>query len=174
MNDPTPALDLLAADGPHQNNADRLMQFGRFVGSWVLEASFFGVDGTEEETTAEWHWIWILGGRAIQDVLVFPAKSSAPPADGYRYGTTLRVLDESDNVWRVVWVAPQTGTVFKLSGAFSDDGGVVLVGDPHDGEPTKWVFSGVTPETFLWEGYVKDDQDSDWRLIQRMTAQRTA
>ena len=104
---------------------------------------------------------------------MFPARSPVPPADEYRYGTSLRVFDVSAQIWKIVWVAPQTGTVYKLSGSFYDDGGVVLHGDPHDGEPTRWVFSEVTPGAFLWEGFVKDGPDSGWRLIQRMAAHRT-
>ena len=42
------------------------------------------------------------------------------------------------------------------------------------GSPTRWVFSDVTRTTFLWEGFTKDTPDSDWRMDQRMTGQRTA
>ncbi len=173
MNRLPPALELLSADAPHADHAARLMEFGRFVGSWALDASFYELDGSEQQTTGEWHWIWILGGRAIQDVLVFPARADATQRDSYRYGTSLRVLDESQEIWRVVWVAPQAGTIYKLSGTFTDEGVVVLHGDPNDGEPTRWVFSDVTENGFLWEGWVKDASDSDWRLLQRMTARRT-
>ncbi len=174
MNELTPALELLASDGPHPKGDARLMQFGRLVGSWALRASFFEVDGSEEETSAEWHWTWILDGRALQDVLIFPARSSRPATGDYRLGTSLRVFDESSEMWKVVWVAPQSGTIYKLSGSFSDDGEVVLHGDPHDGEPTRWVFSAMTDERFRWDGFVKDEPEGDWRLIQRMLARRTA
>jgi hypothetical protein len=123
--------------------------------------------------TAEWHWQWILGGRAIQDVMVFPARSSnLPEGSSYRYGTSVRVYDALGEMWRVVWIAPHSGTVFKLSGVFSGDGSIVLNGDPNDGEPTKWIFSQVADDSFLWEGFVQDDPSSEWRLIQRMTARR--
>ena len=62
--------------------------------------------------------------------------------------------------------------MFKLTGVFSEDEAVVLNGDPNDGEPTKWIFSQVTDDSFLWEGFVQDDPSSEWRLIQRMTARR--
>lgn len=174
MVNPTPALELLGSDGPHPKADKRLMQFGRLVGSWMLTVSFFDEDGSGEETTAEWHWAWILGGRAIQDVLVFPARSSGQPADDYRVGTSLRLFDESAEMWKVVWVAPQSGTIYKLSGSFSGDGGVVLTGDPQDGEPTRWVFSNVSDDRFRWDGFVKEEPGGEWRLIQRMAAQRTA
>jgi len=174
MNGLTSALELLAADGPASEDQDRLMEFGRFVGSWKVEASYYGSDGTEDHATGDWHWSWILGGRAILDVLTFPAQSSTPPTGGYSHHTLMRVFDRSQDLWKVVWVFPQTGTLYKLTGSFSDDGGVVLHGDAHDGDPTRWVFSDVSQNTFLWEGFTKDTPDSEWRLEQRMTAQRTA
>ena len=85
----------------------------------------------------------------------------------------MRVFDESNGIWKVVWVHPPSGTLNTYTGSFSDDGGVVLHNDP-DGVPTRWVFSDVTRTTFLWEGFTKDTPDSDWRMDQRMTGQRTA
>ena len=90
------------------------------------------------------------------------------------YHTLVRVCDPSENLWRVVWVAPHFGMVYKLTGSFSDDRGVVLYGDPHESEPSKWVFSDVAEDSFLWEGFIKDTPDSEWPPEQRMTARRTA
>lgn len=168
----TQVLELLSADGPSPEHRDRLMQFGQFVGSWELDVSYYDADGTEDKMSAVWHWDWILGGRAVMDVLVLPPRLSAPPTDAYH--TTLRVFDTSQDLWKIVWVAPQFGVVYKLTGSFSEDGSVALHGDPDEGDPTRWVFSDITANTFLWEGFTKDAPDSDWRLEQRMTAQRTA
>ena len=114
-----------------------------------------------------------------------PGRPSHPGCDGvpskvietsrggsYRYGTSIRVYDALGELWRVVWIAPQSGTVFKLTGVFSVDGAIVLNGDPNDGEPTKWIFSQVADDSFLWEGFVQGDPSREWRLIQRMTARR--
>lgn len=166
-------LELLNAVGPAPEHEDQLMQFGRFVGSWHLDASFWDDDGIEERTTAEWHWGWILGGSALQDVLVFPARSDDVEPAAYRLGTSLRVFDHGDAIWRVVWVAPQSGTIYKLSGRFTDDGTITLNGDPHDGEPTRWVFSDITATSFTWDGFVKEPGGGDWRLVQSMTATRS-
>lgn len=173
MNELGQVLKLLAADGPSSVDQDSLMEFGQFVGSWRLDVSYYDADGNEDRTTAEWHWAWILGGRAILDVLVLPPRPSAPLTDGYH--STLRVFDPSRDSWKIVWVAPQFAMVYKLTGSFSEDGSVTLHGDAdEDVDPTKWVFSNVTPDTFLWEGFTKDTPDGDWRMDQRMTAHRTA
>ena len=86
----------------------------------------------------------------------------------------MRVFDESHDLWKVVWVHPRSGTLNKYTGSFSDDGGVVLHNDPHEGDPTRWVFSDVTDNMFMWEGFTKDTPDGAWRMNKRMTAQRTA
>lgn len=168
---PEGVLGLLAADGPASDGPEQLMQFGRFVGSWELDVSYFAADGSESRTTAQWHWGWALGGKAILDVLVLPSQPTAPPTDGYH--TLLRVYDASQDMWKVVWVAPQYGIVYKLTGHFTEDGGVVLLSESGEEDPSKWVFSDVTDDTFLWEGFTKDTPEGGWRLEQRMTARRT-
>lgn len=173
MSELKPGFDLLMSSRPHDGADPRIMQFGSLVGSWLLDVTFYETDGSSDATTAEWHWSWILGGRAIQDLLIFPAQTQHESHADYRYGTSLRVFDEASEIWKVVWVAPQSGTIYKLSGIFDNDG-VVLNGDPHDGEPTKWTFSDMSNERFLWEGSVKEEPGSGWRLIQQMEARRTA
>jgi hypothetical protein len=39
-------ISLLAADGPAEGVADRLMLFGHFVGAWDVESTSFQPDGT--------------------------------------------------------------------------------------------------------------------------------
>lgn len=143
-------------------------QFARFVGSWSLEAEFFE-DGDATTTTADWHFASVLGGRALQDVLIFPAIESGSLSPTHRIGTSLRFYDTDSRLWRVVWISPQSGTMYKLSGG-ADGQNLVLNGDPNDGEPTKWIFEDITDESFTWRGLVHDG--NDWRLVQLMKAKR--
>lgn len=165
-------FELLTTEVRIPEGQERLMGFGRFVGSWDIEATWYHADGSEDHGTGDWHWSWILGGEAILDVLTFPARSSTPPPGGYSHNVLIRVFDESAGLWKVVWVHPRSGTLNTYSGSFSDDGGVVLHNEPH-GHPTRWVFSDVTDDSFLWEGFTKDTPDGDWRMDQRMTGRRT-
>jgi hypothetical protein len=76
-------LDLIAAAGPYAPLTKELMLYGRFVGTWDVEATWY--DGEEvRRGTGEWHFAWVLGGRGVQDVLY---GSGASPD---RFGTTLR------------------------------------------------------------------------------------
>ena len=139
----------------------------------LIASSAAAVEGGGDRGVGDWHWTWILGGQAILDVLTFPSQSSTPTPSEYSHNVLIRVFDESADMWRVVWAHPRSASLNTYHGTFSDDGGVVLRNDPH-GEPTKWIFSEVTHDSFLWEGFTKDSPDSDWRMDQRMKGIRTA
>lgn len=165
-------LSLLWAELPGYEYTDELMLFGQFAGSWDLDARFID-NGSENRTTGEWHFYWTLQGQALQDVLIFPALAS--PEMGltseHRIGTSLRFYDSDAGTWRVVWINPLTGTIYKLTGGRIEDE-IVLNGDPNDGEPTKWIFSEITGSSFLWRGLVSTYNRETWRLIQEMRARR--
>jgi hypothetical protein len=49
------------------------MLFGQFDGIWGMEVMFS--DQAEKETLhepGEWAFVWVLDGRAIQDLLAYP------------------------------------------------------------------------------------------------------
>ena len=97
----TALIEVLGAPGPSTEHADSLALFGQFVGSWDVEATYFHPGGaTRAERRGEWHFGWVLQGRAIQDVLISPPlddiRAGAPPAE---YGTTVRFYDRRSDSW---------------------------------------------------------------------------
>src|SRR5947209_6048636 len=104
-------IDALAAEGPFPEYADKLMVFGRLVGSWDIEGRFFDEDGNvTNERRGEWHFGWVLEGRAIQDVLISPPRDGREPGQASQeYGTTIRAYDPKLDAWRVTFVAPVSG-----------------------------------------------------------------
>ena len=171
MRSENPMLSLLGAAAIDAKPESDLKLFGQFVGSWDLKATFID-DGIESHTTGEWHFDWILQRRALQDVLIFPAPevSSEIPSSNHRMGTSVRFYDGEAGTWRVVWINPSSGTMYKLTGGKVGDE-IVLDGDPNDGEPTKWIFSEISDSSFLWRGLVSEDGET-WELIQEMRANR--
>ncbi len=165
-------LSLLGAAAPDQTQVRELMLFGQFAGSWDIDATLIE-DELENRTTGEWHFDWILERKALQDVLIFPASATPDERNSpdHRIGTSLRFYDFVAKTWRVVWVNPSSGTMYKLTGGKIEDE-IVLVGDPHDGEPTRWIFSEITDSYFLWRGVVSKDNGKGWQLIQEMRATR--
>lgn len=166
--------DALLAEGPLPDYEERLAQFGRFVGSWEIAGRFFAEDGeVEDEHRAEWHFAWVLDGRAIQDVLIRPARGPLLDAGMTReYGTTLRVFDARIDAWRVVWVASVSGRVISLIARDDGVGGIAIEGRAPSGDLYRWTFSDIQDDSFIWNGYQSADEGRTWFHGQEMQAER--
>jgi hypothetical protein len=106
----------LAADGPAADRADKLMLFGQFVGDWDVEFTVHNPDGTRQTERAEWHFGWVLEGRAVQDVWIVPRRSERDKASAIKsdYGTTIRFYDPAIDAWRVVYASPMHGDLLMF------------------------------------------------------------
>ena len=155
-------LELLAADGPHNDHADALMLFGRFTGAWDMEGWQRGPGGTQTPQRGEWHFGWVLGGRAIQDVLVVP---------GVEHGTTIRFYDPVADQWEITWITPPGRAVRRLQARPHGDD-IVLEGTDPQGHRLRWTFTGIAPERFTWSGYASYDDGATWTLEEEMRLAR--
>jgi hypothetical protein len=163
----------LAAAGPAADRADKMMLFGQFVGDWDVEFTVHYADGTRQAEKAEWHFGWILEGRAIQDVWIVPRRSerdkeSTVPSD---YGTTIRFYDPAIDAWRVVYASPMHGDLLTFI-ARQVGGEIVLEGHDPDGSPMRWIFSEITKQSFRWRRVVSPDGGKSWRLHKEMSVRR--
>ena len=147
-------IQLLAAGGPDPALRDELMLYGQFVGAWAVENRELRPTGEWVEERGEWHFGWVLGGRAVQDVL-FPL--GAP----HERGSTLRAYDERSGVWRIAWMAPFWGEFSHQTGRREGDRIV------QEGDGRRWTFSEITPDSFHWTG------ETDGRLVQELRAVRS-
>jgi len=169
------AIDALAAVGPDKDRADGLRLFGQFVGSWDVEIAYLDVEGhLTEHRPAEWHFGWVLEGRAVQDVLFGPraAERRRTGAPAREYGSTIRMYDPRNDVWHASWFAPVRGVVVHLAGGLDGDA-IVLEGTELDGTRCRWVFSEITSDSFVWSGYEGASSNVQRPLVQRMKARRT-
>ena len=149
-------IRLLSADGPFPDEAERLALYGRLVGSWDIDAVWFDETGGRREMRGEWHFAWVLGGRAIQDVLF----GAGMPRD--RFGTTIRCYDRASDAWHVFWTQPAGGEFAYLRGR-RVDGDIVQEGvDPTTGRHLRWSFTDITDDSFLWIGEVSADEGRTW------------
>jgi hypothetical protein len=161
-------LDALAAAGPHRDHADQLMLFGQFVGSWDFDGFYTAPDGARVEMTGEWHFGWVLAGRAIQDVLICPPRDAGGP--NLEYGSTIRFYDPAIDAWQITWITPPQRAVVRLVARPVGDE-IVLEGPGSDGL-LRWTFSGISPDAFTWRGFHSTDDGASWRQREEMRLRR--
>jgi hypothetical protein len=171
MRNPLP-FHLQVAETAHDSLGSAAVIFDRFVGSWDMDCTFIDTNGVRSITSGEWHFGWILGGRALQDVLYFYAKGERPddPRD-LRGGTTIRVFDSKSNEWLVSWFAALRGEVIHLRGGAEGER-IVLRGLDVDGSSLRWSFNDIEGDSFCWLGETSSDRGSTWRTEQEMQLRR--
>jgi hypothetical protein len=132
----------LHTDGPAADRSDRMNLYGRFIGDWTIDGTVHLADGTFLKGAGEIHFGWVLQGRAIQDVWIFP---------GAFFGSTLRVYDPGLDAWHILWSDPVknyfTRQIGRARGPDIEQNGV-----NEQGEPIRWSFTDITPDAFRWIG----------------------
>jgi hypothetical protein len=169
-------IESLIAEGPFDEHAEKLMLFGRLVGAWDIEDRHFDLEGqVTKEQRGEWHFGWVLEGRAIQDVILTPprAERRETGAPANEYGTTVRFYDRRIDAWRVTFIAPVFGGVVHLIARPAGDE-IVLEGRAPDNKLYRWVFSDMTDQTFRWSGYESADEGRTWFMGEEILGQRRA
>lgn len=159
-------FDLLAASGPFVEYPDKMMLYGQFIGSWDVDAIWYEIGGGRRKGKGEWHFNWILGGRALQDALF--ATGALP----HQVGTTLRGYDRDLDAWHITWMHPYSGEFVNLLGRKDGDRIVQEAVGPELRRRTRWSFTEITPRSFLWLGEVSFDDGGEWFLEQEMQAIR--
>jgi len=145
------------------------MLFGQFVGAWDFDALLVARDGTRTSHRGEWHFGWVLEGRAVQDVLISPPRGDGGAPE--EYGTTVRFYDPESDTWQITWITPVWRRVRRLVARPVGDE-IRLEGRNDAGELLRWTFSEITPATFTWRGYISDDGGGTWHLEEEMRLRR--
>ena len=162
----------LISSGPTADHP-RMQLFGRLVGRWSAEVRFLDeASGAWSESEQEWIFAYTLGGRAVQDVLVTPDPAHPDRLEGR--GSTIRVYDTALGAWRVSWFGAAAGDFCTLVATPHRRDGIRQDGTQTDGRPIRWNFSGITDDSFEWDGWVSDDEGRTWWLEQHIDATRTA
>ncbi len=173
--------DALAADGPAADRADKMDLYAWLIGSWDLDVTRFLEDGSTRQRQGEWHFGWILEGRAIQDVWIVPRRGELRKGDAAAnvnpYGTTLRIYDPRIDAWQIQWIDPVTQNFLIMIGRKQGDD-IVQLGKNADGRPIRWSFSQIAQNSFRWRGETSRDgsatEQASWRLDLEFFARRAA
>src|ERR671937_1700984 len=156
-------IEALQADGPFPDYADKLMLFGRLVGSWDIAGRFFDEEGNViKESTGEWHFGWALDGRAIADVLISPPRGEREPREPSKaYDLAIRVYDPKIDAWRVTATFPIYGATVNLI-AREHSNEIWQEGRSPENNLLRWTFSDFSDARVRWQGYVSKDEGETW------------
>jgi hypothetical protein len=166
-------LDGLVADAPRADLADKLHLFGQFVGDWDVDwIGYTPGSAVGQPGKGEIHFAYILDGRAIQDVWIFPTRDDLRrglPID--EWGSTVRFYDPDTDSWKLHWYGAVSHVVRTLTARpVGED--IWVEGANLQGQPIRWIFSQITDDSFHWSNFVSEDGGTTWRLQEELTARR--
>lgn len=174
MSATAPMLDALHARRPNEALAAKLQLYGRFVGSWDLDVEWRPLNGSPPRRGAgEWHFAWVLEGRAVQDVWIFPARRLRPgstPEPWHFYGSTFRWYDPGIDAWHITYFEPTRPFAVRQIGRASG-ADIVQVGE-DSGLMRRWRFVEITDQSFRWIGDASWDKGATWTVELEMQAKR--
>jgi hypothetical protein len=166
---------VLTSSGPSpQMPKSATSVFDWVVGDWAVDVYDYTPDGSKWAGKGEWHFSWVLEGRAIQDVWIVPRladRNAATPKEHNRFGTSLRVYDPKVNAWRVYWFNPVTQDRTEVT-ARKIGRDIVQQGIDDDGSYIRWSFTDIKPNSFVWLGESSTDGGKTWQLGAKFLAHR--
>jgi hypothetical protein len=172
----TRLLDALQADGPATDRIGKMDLYGWLVGSWDIDVTEFLEDGSQRRRPGEWHFGWVLEGRAIQDVWIVPPRGARHPGDAAAHGdycgTTLRTYDPHIDAWQIQYTDPVIQAYLTMVGRRQGQD-IVQDGTNVAGQAVRWSFSDIAPQSFRWRGEWSADGGNTWQLKIEFIARRT-
>jgi hypothetical protein len=136
------------------------------IGSWNVEAIDYLENKEIIKSQGEWHFSYVLEGRAVQDVWIAPKRSLRTDnlkQARNRYGSTIRYFDKKEKKWCIIWFNPVSSTISKLYG-WKAGNNIVHEGIDEDGNLMRWTFEDITDKSFHWKGEISTDNGKSFEL----------
>jgi hypothetical protein len=150
----------LESANPNPSLENEAATFGRFVGTWDVNYTFYRNNGGVLHQKGELLFGWILDGHALQDIwITYPAKGEKER----KLGTSVRFFDTALKRWRVVFASPQFNYLVTVQGG-ADGDRIVLTGVDSDGAPIRWSFNDIKADSFVFHGEKSHDDGRTWKL----------
>jgi hypothetical protein len=147
---------------PAPDRADKTNLYSWIIGDWTMDGVVHFDDGRQHKGSGEIHFGWVLQGRAIQDVWIFP---------DIFYGTTLRIYDPTLDAWHILWSDPLRQFYTRQIGR-AQGNDIVQIGKNDAGEAVRWRFTEITPNSFHWIGERSRNEGANWELQAEYFARR--
>jgi len=149
--------------------------FGFLIGSWDIDAMIHGADGQVRRTRGEVHASWVLEGRAIQDLFIFPRpadRTSGGSGPGDRYATTIRTYDRERAAWRVLFINPAAVETNAELTARRDGQTIAMEGHLADRTPIRWRYEDVTEKSFHYSAHRLSGDGRTWQMYLEIFGRR--
>ena len=150
-----------ASDEIKENNI-----YDWIIGSWNVEAIDYLENNKILKSQGEWHFSYVLEGRAIQDVWIAPKRSLRTEnlkQPRNRYGSTIRYFDKETKKWCINWFNPISSTNSKLYG-WQEGNKIIHEGKDGDDNILRWTFEDITYLSFHWKGEISSDKGRTFQL----------
>ncbi len=164
-------IDALVSASRHESIPADLDIYAPVLGDWEITGAEY-LTHPPKPVKMKVNFARVLDGRAIQDVWRW-AIDAKLPATGANFasGTTFRVYDPQERIWRVTWIDPVKRNRVQLD-ARKVGADIVQLGANARGEPRRWIFADITSDSFTWRGDGSEDGGKTWRLYAEYFAQR--
>lgn len=151
--------------------------FGFLIGDWDVDAILYDAGGNAKKIKGEVHATWVLEGRAIQDLFIFPdraRRSQGISVEGDRYATTIRTYDRTLNAWRINFINPAADDTNAQLVAHRQGDGVEMEGTLSNGTPIRWRYITITSTSFHYIAQKMSSDGKTWQLYLELFGTRSA
>ena len=164
-------IDALVAADRHSSIPADMDIYAPVLGDWEITGTEY-VTQAPKPVKMSVSFSRVLDGRAIQDIWSWAIDPSLPMTGAnHASGTTFRVYDPEERVWRVTWIDPVKRARVQLD-ARKVGADIVQLGTHSKGEQRRWIFSEIAQDSFTWRGEGSDDGGQTWRLYAEYFARR--
>jgi hypothetical protein len=164
-------IHALVATSRHDSIPGDMDIYAPVLGDWEITGTEY-LTNPPKPVKMQVNFVRALDGRAILDIWSWAIDPSLPATGAnHASGTTFRVYDPEERVWRVTWIDPVKRARVQLD-ARKVGADIVQIGANAKGEPRRWIFSEIARDSFTWRGEGSEDAGQSWLLYAEYFARR--
>lgn len=165
-----PFLGANAAKSEQTYTRPDMKLLDHMIGDWDVDYAIYDEHGNVKHYLGTASYRWILDGAAIQEIWTsdYHGRKAQP------YGMTVEFYDAKRKHWTAIWIFPEKGMHYSISGG-EVNGRIVLTGNDQQGVLQRWSTGDFRDGSFTGRFEVSKDGGNTWRLVgvNRMQRQGT-